>query len=128
MDPITGITATFDPTLTAALPWASLVSKMLVDYARSNAELPKWASPLLSLLFSVLLLLLSVAAAGVSPTVAVLAQVVLAGFACAALAIGATTLQARTVPNSQTAAREAVAKLIADELERRLKATPSRAA
>lgn len=119
MDPISSITNGFDPRIMGALPWVGLVSKMGVDYARTHLELPTWASPALSLLVSTVLLVLAMLAEGVVPTPTLFAQVVLAAIASTGLAVGATTLQSRTRPSRKP--KPALVKLVADELEQRMK-------
>jgi hypothetical protein len=116
MDPsLTGITSQFDPRLAALLGWVVIVVKLLVDWIKTAATLPKWGPPALAFVFAAILIPILAIALGIDMTARLGAQAVILALIAAVLAIGSTALQGRTIPSDpSTLAQEA-----ADEVERR---------
>ena len=100
MDPtIISITSGFDPRMAAVLGWVVVMVKVLVDWIKTAATLPKWAPPALAFGAAFCVIFLLMLALGVPISVQIGAQSVLAALIATVLAVGQTALQERTKPS-----------------------------
>lgn len=110
---VISIASQFDPRLAALLGWVVVLVKVLVDWLKTAATLPKWAPPGLAFVAAWMLIIVLMLALDIPLSAQLVAQAILCALIAAVLAIGQTALQARTKPNDVTVAA------VADELELR---------
>lgn len=110
---IISITSQFDPRIAALLGWVVVIVKVLVDWLKTVATLPRWAPPGLAFAAAWVLIVVLMLALAIPLSAQLVAQALLCALIAAVLAIGQTALQGRTKPNDVTV------KAVADELELR---------
>lgn len=106
---LTDILKLIDPRLAVWLPWVALVSKIGVDWIKSAIVLPKWGVPASCLGIALALTMLLMLAGGIGMTGQLVAQGIIMAMIATIVAIGMSSLQARTMPSKETSAIEAKA-------------------
>jgi hypothetical protein len=90
----------FDPKVITWALAASALVKVVIDVIKMATEAPQWVPPAIALAGGVVFVLVIMLAEGHDPTVALLAQAVIAGVLAGGMSVGATALQNRTKPST----------------------------